>query len=715
MIKNLDASQNWVVYHREVPNTGALLLDDNAGITTATTYWNNTSPTATSFSLGTDNMMNGNGNNYIAYVFAGGESSASEAVSVDVAGGTDYMNTSATSDFAFGTGDFTIECWVKNDNTGNNGGFFNIDTGTGIGATDGIAAAWNGSVWLMYAGNAGGQYTAHSNFKMHEGLWYHVAYVRHSNTTTLYVNGTEVVSATDSTDYSANRALAVGVYAGTGYTFNGKISNLRVVKGTAVYTSSFNPPIEPLANISGTTMLCCNNSSTTGKTVGPALTATGTVVASTESPFDDPASQVFGESGKESIIKCGKITTDGTSGATLNLPWEPQWFLFKRSNGNSNWTLLDSIRGWTTDGTVANIYANLNSAESAGGGYEELKSRTIKFQGYGNGYDFVWMAIRRPDGYVGKPVEIATSVFGLTSGAGSSARPAFVPNFPVDFHVLRKKAESGQSWQSSSRLMGARTLHLNAKQEEAAHGDYVWEDVIGVAKDFDSSYTGWSWKRHAGFDVVTYVGTGIQGRDVPHNLGVAPEMMWVKNRTRTAGGGADWNVYVSGITHLSVYGSDPDSFGNNPVAFELNTTDKAGFSGSGYWDHTHPTSTHFRVGDTYTTNQSGEEMIAFLFSSVSNISKVGNYTGTGSSGLSITCGFSPRFIIIKRATVDDDWVLYDTLRGLGSGNDAQLKINSTGAETSDDKIDPTSTGFDIVTTNAMLNNSGDRYIFYAHA
>ena len=70
LIKNLDQSQNWVMYHRSIANTKALLLDDAGGTTTSQGYWNNTSPTASNFTVGNDNMMNGNGNNYIAYIFA---------------------------------------------------------------------------------------------------------------------------------------------------------------------------------------------------------------------------------------------------------------------------------------------------------------------------------------------------------------------------------------------------------------------------------------------------------------------------------------------------------------------------------------------------------------------------------------------------------------------------------------------------------------------
>ena len=78
LVKNLTDAQNWVMYHRSVENTGALLLDDPGAITTSTSYWNDTSPTDAVFTVGTDNMMNGNGKSYVAYLFAHDEQTFGE-------------------------------------------------------------------------------------------------------------------------------------------------------------------------------------------------------------------------------------------------------------------------------------------------------------------------------------------------------------------------------------------------------------------------------------------------------------------------------------------------------------------------------------------------------------------------------------------------------------------------------------------------------------
>jgi hypothetical protein len=125
--------------------------------------------------------------------------------------------------------------------------------------------------------------------------------------------------------------------------------------------------------------------------------------------------------------------------------------------------------------------------------------------------------------------------------------------------------------------------------------------------------------------------------------------MIVKKRDTAGFSASNWGVYVSGITQLSVFGSDPDNYGSRPAVLTLNATSVPTFSSSGYWDHTHPTSTYFRLGDTYHVNRSGSTYIAYLFATLAGVSKVGSYTGTGTT-LSIDCGFTAgaRFVLIKR-------------------------------------------------------------------
>ena len=108
-----------------------------------------------------------------------------------------------------------------------------------------------------------------------------------------------------------------------------------------------------------------------------------------------------------------------------------------------------------------------------------------------------------------------------------------------------------------------------------------------------------------------------------------------------------------------------------------------------------------------------ENCIAFLFSSVDGISKVGSFEGTGSD-LTITLGFQPRFVLIKDIDGTASWHLFDTVRGITSGNDKVLLLNDHDAQIDEDRIDLTSDG---MTLHGMgsTNENNHTFIYYAHS
>ena len=106
-----------------------------------------------------------------------------------------------------------------------------------------------------------------------------------------------------------------------------------------------------------------------------------------------------------------------------------------------------------------------------------------------------------------------------------------------------------------------------------------------------------------------------------------------------------------------------------------------------------------------------------LFAST-DVSAVGSYTGNGngSSGITVTTGFQPRFLIIKRADGTGDWYVMDSLRGMSnSGDEKILRLNSNVAQVSDNIGNTSSTGFTITSTHDTFNGNGDKYIYYCHA
>ncbi|NBX51729.1 hypothetical protein EBT25_17780 [bacterium] len=168
----------------------------------------------------------------------------------------------------------------------------------------------------------------------------------------------------------------------------------------------------------------------------------------------------------------------------------------------------------------------------------------------------------------------------------------------------------------------------------------------------------------------------------------------------------------SNTTFWIVYSA---SLGNNDW-LGLNSAD-AQLGATAMWNTTNPTASVFSLGNAG-TNLSGYTYIAYLFATCPGVSKCFNFTGTGTT-LQIDCGFTngARFVMIKRTDSTGDWYVWDSARGIISGNDSYLLLNSTAAEvTNTDYIDPYSAGFEISSTApAAINANGGSYIGLAIA
>jgi hypothetical protein len=126
----------------------------------------------------------------------------------------------------------------------------------------------------------------------------------------------------------------------------------------------------------------------------------------------------------------------------------------------------------------------------------------------------------------------------------------------------------------------------------------------------------------------------------------------------------------------------------------------------------------FTIGTAFATNNSGDTYVAYLFATCAGVSKVGSYTGNGSSQ-TIACGFTAgsRFVLIKRTDSTGDWYVWDSARGIVAGNDPHLSLNDAAAEvTTDDSVDTDNSGF-IVNQDAAtnVNVTSATYIFLAIA
>jgi hypothetical protein len=139
-------------------------------------------------------------------------------------------------------------------------------------------------------------------------------------------------------------------------------------------------------------------------------------------------------------------------------------------------------------------------------------------------------------------------------------------------------------------------------------------------------------------------------------------------------------------------------------------------SGNSNFNNTTPTASVFSIGGFTGTNASGGTYVAYLFATCAGVSKVGSYTGNGSTQ-TINCGFTggARLVLIKRTDSTGNWEIFDTARGMVAGTDPHLELNTTNAETNANWVYTTTGGFQIVTSDAAVNASGGSYIYLSIA
>jgi hypothetical protein len=220
-------------------------------------------------------------------------------------------------------------------------------------------------------------------------------------------------------------------------------------------------------------------------------------------------------------------------------------------------------------------------------------------------------------------------------------------------------------------------------------------------------YVSWTFRKAPKFfTCVTWTGDGVAGREIAHDLGTTVGSIFVKRTDATR----NWAVYhrSRGATKY----------------LALNTTG-AENTATSRWNDTEPTSTVFTVGSAIDTNVSGGTYVAYLFAhndgdgefgpdADQDIIKCGSYAGNSTIGHTIDLGFEAQWVLVRSTSNLRKWMLYDVMRGMPvSGNGAALYPNSTDAEESLARIGASNVGFQLTSTDSMVNLSGETYIYIA--
>lgn len=322
----------------------------------------------------------------------------------------------------FGSNNFTAEAWVWF--TSNSGGYKPIMGNTGTADYQGwVLITETNNALAVYASNGGSwAYNIVTSYVPSINCWTHLAYVRNGTTLTLYVNGVSIGTAAISTNSinSPSGAFYAGYYPyfpGGARSLNGYISDLRLVNGTAVYTSAFTPPTAPLTAITNTSLLlnCTNaaifdNSGMSNlETVGNAQIDTSVVKYGTSSMYfdgsgdylDSPTSAGFGfGTGNYTVefwiylnslpgSKYTVIDFRASAGATPHTIYVTSSGYFGFFNGSADVTSSSqqiTARGWyhvaySRGSGVLNIYVSGVSAYSAANTIDYGSSKRIRIGG----------------------------------------------------------------------------------------------------------------------------------------------------------------------------------------------------------------------------------------------------------------------------------------------------------------------------------------------
>jgi hypothetical protein len=385
--------------------------------------------------------------------------------------------------------------------------------------------------------------------------------------------------------------------------------------------------------------------------------------------------------------------------------------------------MVDNMRGLVGDPTSSTVLtylrANTSAAEvvdSGGIGITSTGFQTRSGSIIAGNATMIYIAIRR--GPMKTPT-VGTSVYNAIARTGTSANATLnTVGFPPDLaHIQARDVIMTSNFQDRLRGPGA-NLRSEVTTQEQFDGSSVTSfgqngvtlGADGVPGWFNRSpytYINHFFRRAPSFfDEVCYTGTGNEFSDYNHNLGVLPELIFVKRRDSTGNWAAAIKIGSNFLTSEGAGGfvlnSTASTTSTVPDYNFTSTTARFGLVGNG-WESTGV------LAATY---------VAYLFATCPGVSKVGSYTGTGALQ-TVNCGFTTgtRFVLIKRTDSTGGWFTYDSTRGITSGNDPYLLMNSSAAEvTGTNYVDTTGVGFQVTAAApAELNASGGTYIFLAIA
>ena len=308
--------------------------------------------------------------------------------------------------------------------------------------------------------------------------------------------------------------------------------------------------------------------------------------------------------------------------------------------------------------------------------------------------------------------------------SGTSATQNLTVGFQPDWVWIKKRSDVGNHILTDAVRGNTKQLRSNETSVESTITDMVTAfsstgvtlgaDTNGGVNATGSTYVAWNWNAGgsnatntdgtitstvranptAGFSIVSWTGTG-SAASYGHGLGVAPKLYITKNSSS-----ADWMVKTTAID------------GSLDFLY-LNLTNAKGDSSV-----TAPSNTVINLGTGIAAENASEaNYITYAFAEIEGYSKIGSYTGNGSTdGPFVYCGFRPAFFLIKQSSASgEQWYLIDDTRNTYNPEDKYLMANLSNEELTYTFGDFLSNGFKLKNTGVGINGSGSTYIFMAFA
>jgi hypothetical protein len=422
----------------------------------------------------------------------------------------------------------------------------------------------------------------------------------------------------------------------------------------------------------------------------------------------------FGLTGTDNVISCGSYTGNGSAtGPTVSLGYEPQWLMIKNTTGTGGWSMLDNMRGMVVGGPDPLVVANANTAEDPNS--NQISPTATGFQIVTTSSEvntsastYIYIAIRR--GPMKVPT-LGTAVFGMSArtGTGANATVTGGGGGVTDLTIIKNRGTFDPNLYTA-RLIGAYYTSVSDTMVETQNAvvlqDNPWDVMSGIKVGTTSTLTNASSNTFINylftraptvFDVVCFKGSAT-AQTVAHNLGAVPQLIICIKRS-VAGNVACYSATLGATKYMRL------------------NSDGAVLTSSSPWNNTAPTSSVFTTSDFF--EPSSTTVIAFLFATLAGVSKVGSYTGNGSTQ-TIDCGFGAggaRFVLIKRTDATGNWYVYDTARGMTALTDPYFLMDTNAGDVATlGSVTTVSTGFALNSAIlAAINVNAGTYIFLAIA